>query len=87
MKVSELITKLQELDQDKMIVIDGYEGGCDFPTAFTKAHIVLNQNTEWWYGKHSYIHSGATGATTRKPTCGIEYADGEWNAYLFENYD
>jgi hypothetical protein len=31
MKVSELITKLQELDQDKMIVINGYEGGCNFP--------------------------------------------------------
>jgi hypothetical protein len=39
MKVSELITKLQELDQDKMIVINGYEGGCDFPDG--KCIIVL----------------------------------------------
>jgi hypothetical protein len=82
MKVSELITKLQELDQDKMIVINGYEGGCDFPASLTKAHIVLDQNTEWYYGKHNYIHQWATGATTRKPPYGTEYADDEWNAYL-----
>lgn len=74
MKVSELITKLQELDQDKMIVINGYELGCDFPNAFTKVNIMLNQNTEWYYGKHNYTHSYDE-----------EYVEGEWNAYLLES--
>ena len=74
MKVSELITKLQELDQDKMIVINGYEGGCDFPETLSPANIRLNVNTEWYYGKHNYTHSYDE-----------EYVEGEWNAYLLES--
>ena len=73
MKVSELITKLQELDQDKMIVINGYEGGCDFPNSLAKANIMLNVNTKWYYGRHDYIHAYDT-----------KYVEGEWNAYLLE---
>lgn len=74
MKVSELITKLQELDQDKMIVINGYEGGCDFPNSLVKAKIALDVNTEWYYGAHDYIHPDNE-----------EYTEGEWwNAYLLE---
>ena len=73
MKVSELITKLQELDQDKMIVINGYEGGCDFPNTLSQAHIVLDQNTKWYYGKHEFIHPHDK-----------EYVEGEWTAYLLE---
>jgi hypothetical protein len=74
MKVSELITKLQELDQDKMIVISGYEGGCDFPASLAKTNIMLNVNKEWYYGKHEFIrpHDG-------------EYVEGEWNAYVMES--
>lgn len=52
MKVRELIEQLQKLDQDKMIVIDGYEGGCDFPNHTAKIKVILDQNTEWYYGKH-----------------------------------
>ena len=55
MKVSELIAKLQELDQDKMIVIRGYEAGCDFPSSLAKVTIELNVNTKWYYGSHDYI--------------------------------
>lgn len=73
MKVSELITKLQELDQDKMIVINGYEGGCDFPETLSQANIRLDVNTEWYYGKHDYMHPFSE-----------EYVEGEWNAYLLE---
>ena len=73
MKVSELITKLQELDQDKMIVISGYEGGCDFPNSLAKANIKLDVNTEWYYGKHDYKHPDNK-----------EYVKGEWNAYLLD---
>jgi hypothetical protein len=76
MKVSDLIEKLKELDQDKYIVINGYEGGCDFPNFFTKARILLDQNTEWYYGKHDYIFPHDD-----------EYVDGEWNAYTIENND
>ena len=74
MKVSELITKLQELDQDKMIVISGYEGGCNFPNTLSKANIVLDQNTEWYYGKHDYIYSYDE-----------EYVEDEWNAYRLQS--
>lgn len=52
MKVSDLIEKLKELDQDKYIVIGGYEGGADWPTHFGKVHIIPDQNTQWYYGKH-----------------------------------
>jgi hypothetical protein len=76
MKVSELITKLQELDQDKMIVISGYEGGCDFPASLVKTNIMLNVNKEWYYGKHEYIHPDNE-----------EYVEGEWNAYLLQSLD
>lgn len=58
MKVSDLIEKLKELDQDKYIVINGYEGGCDFPNFFPKVHIVLDQNIEWYYGKHEVDYNG-----------------------------
>ena len=71
MKVSELITKLQKLDQDKMIVISGYESGCDFPNTLKKVHIILDQHNEWYYGKHSCTY--------------FPPEDGEWNAYILEN--
>jgi hypothetical protein len=74
MKVSELITKLQELDQDKMIVISGYEGGCDFPASLAKTNIMLNVHKEWYYGKHEYIYPHDE-----------EYVEGEWNAYVMES--
>jgi len=74
MKVSELITKLRELDQDKMIVINGYEGGCDFPASLEKANIMLNVNKEWYYGKHEFIRPYVE-----------EYVEDEWNAYLLQS--
>jgi hypothetical protein len=54
MTVRELIEKLQQLDQDKMIVINGYEGGCDFPNHTAQVSVTLNVNTQWYYGKHEY---------------------------------
>lgn len=71
MKVSDLIENLKELDQDKYIVINGYEGGCDWPNFFAKALIVLDQNTEWYYGKHEVEYNSG----------------GQWNAYIIENND
>lgn len=68
MKVRDLIEQLQKLDQDKMIVINGYEGGCDFPNHTAQVKIVLDQNTEWYYGKHEYEYDTPV--------------DDNWNAYV-----
>jgi len=76
MKVRDLIMKLLELDQDKYIVINGYEGGCDFPNFIPKAQIILDKNTEWYYGKHEYVMPHDE-----------EYVHDEWNAYILENKD
>ncbi len=76
MTVRELIEQLQKLDQDKMIVINGYEGGCDFPNYTARVKVILDQNTKWYYGKHEYV----------LPT-DDEYVEGEWNAYVLENND
>lgn len=73
MTVRELIEKLQQLDQDKMIVINGYEGGCDFPNHTFKVKVNLDVNTEWYYGKHEYV----------LPT-EEDYNPDEWNAYVLE---
>lgn len=69
MKVHELIEMLQKLDQNKYVVISGYEGGCDFPKRAIKSKITLNQYTEWYYGDHEYEHN---------------YEDGEWNGYILK---
>lgn len=54
-----------------MIVISGYESGCDFPNTLKKVHIILDQHNEWYYGKHSCTY--------------FPPEDGEWNAYILEN--
>ena len=73
MKVRELIEQLQKLDQDKLIVINGYEGGCDFPNHIYQVKVNLNVNTEWYYGKHEYV----------MPFDNIEtYNPDECNAYV-----
>ena len=76
MTVGELITKLQQLDQDKMIVINGYGGGCDFPNHIAQVKVNLNVNTEWYYGSHEYELPEDD-----------EYTEGEWNAYVLEATD
>ena len=73
MTVRELIEKLQQLDQDKMIVINGYEGGCDFPNHTAQVKINLDVNTEWYYGAHEYVLP-----------INDEYNPDEWNAYVLE---
>jgi hypothetical protein len=73
MKVRELIEELQKLDQDKLIVINGYEGGCDFPNHLCQVKINLNVNTAWYYGKHEYVLP-----------LDDEYNPDEWNAYVLE---
>jgi hypothetical protein len=55
MKVSELIKLLETLDQDKRVVISGYEGGVDDVDNLNITRILLNANSEWYYGKHEEV--------------------------------
>jgi hypothetical protein len=52
MKVSELIEKLQALDPDLRVVVDGYEGGVEDASYVTVEEIALNVNKQWYYGEH-----------------------------------
>lgn len=50
--VGELITLLQEFDADLPIIVDGYEGGFDYPLDPQEIEIVTDVNTESYYGAH-----------------------------------
>jgi hypothetical protein len=52
MKVKDLIILLQTKDPQAVVVIDGYEDGCDFVKSVDDVLLVLNQFNESWYGKH-----------------------------------
>ena len=52
MKVHELIEQLQQLDQNAMVVISGYEGGVGEVWGSHSVTIFLNANDEWFYGEH-----------------------------------
>lgn len=52
MKVKELIQQLQELDQESIVVVRGYEGGVDDVVDVTPVQVQLNVNSSWWLGKH-----------------------------------
>jgi hypothetical protein len=55
MTVQELIEKLQSLDQELPVFIDGYEGGCNDLTDLVNIEVVRDVNTEWYYGSHEKI--------------------------------
>jgi hypothetical protein len=56
MTVGELIAKLQEFDQNMMVVVDGYEGGVDELTTTMPVSIALGYNADgWWYGDHEVV--------------------------------
>jgi hypothetical protein len=57
MKVSELIEKLQALDPDLRVVVDGYEGGVKDASYVTVEEIALNVNEEWYYGEHETTYA------------------------------
>ena len=61
MRVSELIKILQEMSQDHMVVIRGYEGGVDEVTDLENARIELDVNEEWNYGSHELLDSKDNG--------------------------
>ena len=55
MTVAELIRNLQNLPQDHMVVIRGYEGGVDEVDEIEEARIALDVNDEWSYGSHELL--------------------------------
>ncbi len=52
MKVHELISVLQELPQDSMVVMSGYEGGLREVEHAYSLQIKLHVNSAWYYGPH-----------------------------------
>jgi len=56
MKVSELIEKLQALDPDLRVVVDGYEGGVKDAGYVTVEEIALNVNESGYYGEHEITY-------------------------------
>jgi hypothetical protein len=52
MKVKELIEKLQALDPEHMVVVDGYEGGVGELKEISTVCLSLNVNDAWYYGEH-----------------------------------
>ena len=57
MKVKDLIKELQLLDQESMVVISGYEGGCSEVSSVDPKQIALNVNTtlDYIYGPHEIV--------------------------------
>jgi len=59
--VRELIEFLQEMPQDYMVVVRGYEGGVDEVTDLENTRIELDVNQEWNYGSHELLDSRDNG--------------------------
>jgi hypothetical protein len=51
MTVKELITILQQFNEDSLVVVDGYEGGVTKEFEITKSKITPNVYKEWYYGE------------------------------------
>ena len=52
MKVKELIAILSKLNQDLMVVTNGYEGGMEELTYIECIYLKLNVHEEHYYGSH-----------------------------------
>ena len=54
MTVQELIKQLENFPKDMLVVVDGYESGCDYVDTLREVKVDLNVNSEWeWYnGAH-----------------------------------
>lgn len=56
MKVKDLIEELSQYSPDMEVVTSGYEGGCKNISSVRKTQIILNVNSEWWYGPHEELN-------------------------------
>lgn len=63
MRVKELIEKLQTLDPELHVFVDGYEGGYDY-AAFDseEKEVALDVHEEWYYGSHDDAVEGSENA-------------------------
>jgi hypothetical protein len=64
MKVKELIEKLSLFDQNKRVVVDGYESGYDEVCSIKEVPIVpnphnndLEKDDAWWDGEFNYSNN------------------------------
>jgi hypothetical protein len=55
MTVQELIEKLQFLDPELSVFIDGYEGGCNDLSEVEDIEVIREVNEKWYYGSHEKI--------------------------------
>jgi hypothetical protein len=62
MNVKQLIETLQKLDPDTMVIRSGYEGGVEEVTHVEVVSILLDVNSEWYYGSHEVSKEGNTQA-------------------------
>jgi hypothetical protein len=58
MKVKDLIEALQNFPPDALVVVDGYEGGVSTAGQPAGVRVVLNVNTDWYYGPHEIVLLG-----------------------------
>lgn len=59
MKVKDIIKELQLLDKEAIVVISGYEGGCNEISNVNLTQIALNVNDAktWYYGRHEVVEN------------------------------
>jgi hypothetical protein len=58
MNVKELIKELQKHNPEKMVVVPGYEGGHNEVGRVGEIRLILNANTEEYYGTHEQDDDG-----------------------------
>jgi len=52
MTAKQLIEKLQQIDPEMRIFVDGYEGGYNDANVSEIKDIALDVHTDWYYGTH-----------------------------------
>ena len=62
MTIQQLIEKLQELDPNTVVFVDGYEGGYADVSIDSVEDFALNVNTDWYYGPHSLLSTAPVNA-------------------------
>lgn len=55
MTVKQLIERLQDMPDDHMVVIRGFEGGVDEVNEIEETRVALDVNEEWSYGSHELL--------------------------------
>ena len=71
MKVKELIEKLKDYDQETELFVSGYEGGWDKINVVYEVQMVLDVNTEWYYGSNEVLEEGKEAPKDKKVINGI----------------